>query len=699
MALATLIAAATLLSVPGRVSSTCATLCSGHGHCNEFSRCECLDGWTGGDCSEFLCPTGRAWVDEATDDDLAHAVVECSNKGECDRTSGLCSCLDGFAGEACQRTACPSNCNGKGKCLSLKHVAATEYDDESKQHTYTSVWDAEKMFGCVCDYPFMGHDCSQRECPTGDDPLTDGQVNEVQLMRCAATGGSFVVYFDGQPSDTINAMMSADKFERALESIPRLGDVDVTFSVSNSSVCSTTVINVITIEFLESFGQLPPLHTNTGELSGSVTVTAHGSTAADSDGVEYVSVTGTKENEPCSNRGLCDVTTGVCACYYTNGDKYSTSDGYGASGTRGDCGYAEGAISTCPGETQCSAIGVCNSADGTYKCDCAEGWMGGDCSERTCPYSWSWFSLPSADETAHDRWAECSDAGLCDRTTGLCTCGDAYYGAACEYMACPGGVSSACSGHGRCMSMAQLAEIANDNGDATALTYGADPNKAATWDAHRIFGCHCDIGYEGMDCSDRVCPLGDDPGTYGQHNELQLIECLATGGTFDLMFRQAELRNVAYNVSRKDLEAGLASLTTIGVVKVKYSAGPSACSDQSSDDATNTIQVQFITDHGDVPDLTASVDYLIDRNNGGGGGSGTISIATDGATLGDDDGDDALVSVAGTTESEPCSNRGLCDRGTGRCACFPGYSSSNGLGGPGNQDDCGYLMADRTVVS
>ena len=40
----------------------------------------------------------------------------------------------------------------------------------------------------------------------------------------------------------------------------------------------------------------------------------------------------------------------------------------------------------------------------------------------------------------------------------------------------------------RCMTMAELALGAEDNGDATDYTYGEDPNEASTWDAHRVFG-------------------------------------------------------------------------------------------------------------------------------------------------------------------------------------------------------------------
>jgi hypothetical protein len=49
-----------------------------------------------------------------------------------------------------------------------------------------------------------------------------------------------------------------------------------------------------------------------------------------------------------------------------------------------------------------------------------------------------------------------------------------------------------------------------------------------------------------------------------------------------------------------------------------------------------------------------------------------------------------VKSSARTKESKECNNRGTCDRFSGVCSCFPGYSSSNGRGRPGTLGDCGY---------
>jgi hypothetical protein len=43
-----------------------------------------------------------------TQDQTAHWYMECSNKGLCDRKTGLCKCFTGYEGHACQRGTSPS---------------------------------------------------------------------------------------------------------------------------------------------------------------------------------------------------------------------------------------------------------------------------------------------------------------------------------------------------------------------------------------------------------------------------------------------------------------------------------------------------------------------------------------------------------------------------------------------------------------
>lgn len=199
--------------------------------------------------------------------------------------------------------------------------------------------------------------------------------------------------------------------------------------------------------------------------------------------------------------------------------------------------------------------------------------------------------------------------GVCDYRTGKCRCRDGFYGEACEYSACGGGVDNACSGHGRCMSMAELALWANDNGDATEYVYGNEFNNFATWDFDRVHGCLCDPGFRGYDCSLIDCPIGDDPGaliemnactfvrfmciyvqysslmrwlqcmithllwykgTYDDHAEVQLLQCIADTGNFTLSFRQHVTPKLSYNITAAELREALISLPSIVDVGVTF---------------------------------------------------------------------------------------------------------------------------------
>jgi hypothetical protein len=103
-----------------------------------------------------LCALYRytAWVGDVVGANNAHPVVECSNKGICDRSTGECKCFENYEGVACERTVCPNACSEAGVCFTEQQLAA------EAGKVYTKPWDATKHVGCVCDLGRRGPDCS-----------------------------------------------------------------------------------------------------------------------------------------------------------------------------------------------------------------------------------------------------------------------------------------------------------------------------------------------------------------------------------------------------------------------------------------------------------------------------------------------------------------------------------------------------------
>ncbi|KAE9333757.1 hypothetical protein PF008_g14294 [Phytophthora fragariae] len=345
-------------------------------------------------------------------------TVECSNKGVCDYEEGACTCDEGFVGSACQRLEYPHACNGAGQCLSLKELSATYA--VGSEPLYDNVWDAEMVYGCKCSKGYHDYDCSLRSCPRGDDPLTTGQKNEVQIVQCTATGRSFFFFFSGQGAQVpFDATLS--QFQSILATIPNFPQVKVSFGGTANTVCSSATDNAILIEFIYDFGPQPPIKVM-GSLKGVAYLTGGSVFAASAGGIlaGRTSVQGTKEWEFCSNRGDCNYETGQCVCFLNPMPGYRSSDGYGNPGTLGDCGCANdknmygGPMLACVGELACSGHGYCTGYP-SFKCVCEKGWTIGDCSSRTCPTGPSWFTAPSATNTVHNQWTMCSDVGTCDQ--------------------------------------------------------------------------------------------------------------------------------------------------------------------------------------------------------------------------------------------------------------------------------------------
>mmetsp|Transcript_6213 Transcript_6213/g.9365 ORF Transcript_6213/g.9365 Transcript_6213/m.9365 type:complete len:755 (+) Transcript_6213:104-2368(+) len=706
----------------------------------EAGLCKCFPGYHGVDCSQRLCPAGVAWFDHPYADNMAHAeFTECSNMGVCNRKTGECECRRGFSGAACDQLACPLGtatkggkkpCSGHGRCVSLRTISNYVDYEEFTNATVYADWDADMVYGCDCNSGWEGSTCARRSCPKGDNPSTPG-VDEVQLIDCTCTDfdcqGTFQLSVRGLKTQSMPLNITEEVIKYRIQQLSSVDDVAV--DIIGERFCrkdgSTTLLR-----FKLPQGDYPAVEIVQGStFEATASVFVDGDSSVVNPAVS--SVLGTREYVECSDHGSCNYISGACQCFAG----YGSSNGFGEVGTRGDCGYqfstnttqnvnGTEVITGCPYEYNginstklfCSGHGTCNFHLGT--CTCDDGYEGAGCLKKTCPVANAWFGSV---EFRHSGNATCAGVGQCNYVTGLCEkCGgdwNVFSGDACQYLSCyedSNGVS--CGGNGQCLSLREVADLTyGENKELTGVVYNTP------WDADMVRGCSCyrswtvdnqysadyypfghftknrlDNNYNqtkfyrgptafaatdwiGYDCLHAACPTGLDPTLISSRiadNEIQMFQCDANNGTFQLTFRGNTTRAIPYTANASDLESYLEELYTINDVEVTI-IGPETTICESSN-----VTIEFKSEFGDLPLLVLNstvLDHTMNNHFGR-----------------------FLANVtelrAGTKVDVECSAMGLCDQDTGRCQCMEGYSSSDGtLTSPGERGDCSYYNPYYTV--
>ena len=175
-------------------------------------------------------------------------------------------------------------------------------------------------------------------------------------------------------------------------------------------------------------------------------------------------------------------------------------------------------------------------------------------------------------------------------------------------------------------------------------------------------------GWTGFDCSQRLCPSGDNVNYrnhYGGNLEVQRIVCLepADGSVSfklrihthlsDFIFGDSDLTGIESAIQW----AKTVSNVTISFPNSYYDGFVTACNPSHS----TGFLIQFDTELGDLP--LVSVEFGTPYSVG----SGSINIAV-------------TEVVKGTKSNLECGGpeMGFCDRSTGQCVCHTRQESSDG---------------------
>mmetsp|Transcript_23961 Transcript_23961/g.32104 ORF Transcript_23961/g.32104 Transcript_23961/m.32104 type:complete len:321 (-) Transcript_23961:106-1068(-) len=287
----------------------------------------------------------------------------------------------------------------------------------------------------------------------------------------------------------------------------------------------------------------------------------------------------------------------------------------------------------------CNQKGSCGAHD---RCECFPAYSGSkDCKQRVCPSGRSWNA-----GATQNTYVTCSARGTCNTEDGKCECEEGYTGHACQRTTCP----QNCNGNGQCVTLFQ-----HDS------TY-------AGWDAHMTQACKCDPGYAGSACTERMCPRGDDMLSTGQVDEVH--KCTISGtsmtGKFIVSFTAPNGKklqtwglNVA-TVTPLEIEEALTGLADSVIPSITTSVA-------SASDSSTIFRVTFSDKEN------SGVQNLLDVTTGDFSASGNQpSFSTTGVSSAS-----CERETSGTEESDVCSGRGNCDKETGQCKCYDGYTGKS----------------------
>ena len=415
----------------------------------------------------------------------------------------------GLALVAVAHAKCPNSCSGHGTCS--KGDICTCYNEKTEMY---AIEGSSTLGGIVSATgtntnemaAWTGADCSLRTCPRGmswnaaatyHDCLTgvcdgafyggiggvhllthtgalsqeNGQVFRQIVSSCTDAGTSCVA-----PT----AILDVDATAPASAAQHRMTVTDTGTNGWTNDISHTVNGLGVTVSAIVLVAAMAPGDICTFSPSGAKY--AMDARAVSADGTTSVTVTG---------RLISTAGVVLEATFGTTGDSTAT-----CACAAGSCTMTFDNSNAAKSPAQ-NLVAIDFNSDATTYAPATDGYASGTTNSVQTN-----LALQNTGKTDHNDNVECSDAGLCDRSSGVCQCFDGYEGSSCQRTECP----NDCSNQGTCMPNTLFAT------DAGVRYSGA-------WDSGKHYGCKCDAGFRGADCSLKECPSFTDPMYASTHSD------------------------------------------------------------------------------------------------------------------------------------------------------------------------------------
>eukprot|EP00736_Rhodelphis_marinus_P008219 Rmarinus@m.26736 len=425
------------------------TICNSRGSCDASTGlCKCRGDYFGDNCEYDACPTDSRGL-------------ECSGQGTCNYGTGTCECADGYWGSYCQHLECPAGNNGKMCSGNGSPFIITSgvkgCNGVTGECTCRSGW--TNVAGDLLYSTYSGEACGTATCPT----LYSG-------LQCSGNGycNNGVCSCDMYDADTPLFIGDACQTENP-DAVPEGESVVVITAPLGMEGVSQLTYAICLATYEATVATLVGDSDNINVIIlGCEDILAAGpttapSTAAPSTGAPSESTV----VMPSARRMLQSTSLGVSLQFVTNsqgGTSTASASSMSASITSSSADLANNVASevetqtgqtvtidsssivpavSCPGA--CSGNGVCDTTTGT--CSCNTGWTHKSCKLPAC-YDDS-LILPTAD--GESMFEGCNYNGECD-TPDTCSCYDGYSGDRCDQLECLVDDDDVdCSGNGSCL--------------------------------------------------------------------------------------------------------------------------------------------------------------------------------------------------------------------------------------------------------